>query len=604
MFQFFSKFLYVLQGRRKKLIPLAGLFLFISLLEAFSTGMIGPFIAVATNPDSASDTPWLYFVYQKLNLSSTNQIIWILGAFIILLFYLKAFLNFYANRYIFRFGYDQQRKLSSKLMHDYLAAPYTFHLTNNSAVLIQNIVNETDRFANNLMMPLLTSFANIVIVIALVTLLIKTDLKATIVIFGILLIATVLYLNLKDKFSHWGKEISDSRTEMIRVINHGLGGFKEARIIGCESYFETQLEKQTKRYANSISLALNFSTLPRFMIEAFLITFLVVFSFIFITTSQGKSENLSSVLGVFAVASIRLLPAASNLVNCINTIKYNSYSLDKLYLDFKELEELPKELMRRNINRQSTSLVDDGQTFTFQNCVSLEHMIYRYPGAEKNTLESISLEIQKGQSIGLVGKSGAGKTTLVDVILGLLTPQSGDIRVDGQSIYADLRSWHNMLGYVPQSIFLTDDTLERNIAFGVPDHLIDRNQLHKAIHLAQLSELVDQLPNGIKTMVGERGVLLSGGQRQRVGIARVLYHEREILIFDEATAALDNETENLVTEAIKSLSGLKTMIIIAHRLSTIEHCDRIYMLEQGQVVKSGSYEDVFLNKSTLSCPKQ
>jgi ATP-binding cassette, subfamily B, bacterial PglK len=196
----------------------------------------------------------------------------------------------------------------------------------------------------------------------------------------------------------------------------------------------------------------------------------------------------------------------------------------------------------------------------------------------------------------LIGKSGAGKTTLVDVILGLLIPQNGDIIVDGTSIYPDLRAWQNLIGYVPQSIFLIDDTLERNIAFGVPDQLIDRQKLDKAIIAAQLEELVEQLPHGIGTMVGERGVLLSGGQRQRVGIARALYHEREILVFDEATAALDNETEGLVTEAIKSLSGIKTMIIIAHRFSTIEHCDRIYQLDKGCLVKSGSYREVILEE--------
>ena len=196
----------------------------------------------------------------------------------------------------------------------------------------------------------------------------------------------------------------------------------------------------------------------------------------------------------------------------------------------------------------------------------------------------------------MIGKSGAGKTTLVDVLLGLFTPGSGDITVDGVSVYDNLRAWQNIIGYVPQSIFLIDDTLERNIAFGVPDGLIDRHRLTKAIEMAQLSEVVAQLPNGIKTVVGERGLLLSGGQRQRVGIARVLYHEREVLVFDEATAALDTETERLITEATKALSGTKTIVIIAHRLSTIEHCDCIYQIEQGKIIKSGSYQEVVLDR--------
>jgi ABC-type multidrug transport system fused ATPase/permease subunit len=228
--------------------------------------------------------------------------------------------------------------------------------------------------------------------------------------------------------------------------------------------------------------------------------------------------------------------------------------------------------------------------------LSLQNIIYQYPEVSTNAINNISFDIYKGQSIGLIGKSGSGKTTLVDIILGLLYPKSGDIQVDDVSIYQNLRAWQNLIGYIPQSIFLTDETIEKNIAFGVPDHLIDRTRLEKAIQSAQLEELMQQLPQGLKTEVGERGVRLSGGQRQRVGIARALYHERAILVLDEATSALDNETEKLVNESIKSLSGTKTMIIIAHRLSTIEHCDRLYLLGQGKILKSGTYQEVVVNQ--------
>ncbi len=214
-------------------------------------------------------------------------------------------------------------------------------------------------------------------------------------------------------------------------------------------------------------------------------------------------------------------------------------------------------------------------------------------------VENVSLKIKKGQSIALIGKSGSGKTTLVDIILGLLEPNQGDILVDGKSVYNNLRSWQNMIGYIPQSIFLIDDTVERNIAFGVPDSAIDPAKINKALQAAQLEELITQLPQGIQTEVGERGVRLSGGQRQRIGIARALYHEREILVLDEATSALDNETEKLVSEAIKSLAGTKTLIIIAHRLSTVEHCDRVYLMDKGHVIKSGSYQEVVVETMSV-----
>jgi ATP-binding cassette, subfamily B, bacterial PglK len=271
-------------------------------------------------------------------------------------------------------------------------------------------------------------------------------------------------------------------------------------------------------------------------------------------------------------------------------MRHSTYVLDRLYLDLKEVDKVVE------TEKKIKQLTQANADLTFEKEVVLDRVTYQYPGVTEPSLKDISLALRRGESIGLIGKSGAGKTTLVDVILGLLVPDSGEIKVDGVSVNENLRSWQNLIGYIPQSIFLTDDTIERNIAFGVTDDKIDRQRLHQAIQAAQLTELMKDLPDGLDTIVGERGVRLSGGQRQRVGIARALYHEREILVLDEATAALDNETESLVTEAIKSLSGKKTTIIIAHRLSTIEHCDRVYMLEKGQIIKSGNYHDVVKTK--------
>ena len=591
MRQYLLRFIYILEGKYKNLVLMVLLFLLVSGLEVIGTGLVGPFISLATDPSSLVQNSFLNSIYQQLNLSSTSQFLILLGCLVIAIFYLKSFLSFNSQRLIFEFGFRQQGELSARLMHHYLAAPYTFHLGRNSASLIQNILNETERFSNGVMMPLLTSISNAIVTLALVILLVTTNAMAMVIIGGILILSYGLLESSKHKIARWGQEGSDARTEMIRLINHGIGGLKETRVIGCEPYFESKMESEIDRYSTSGSLALSFTNLPRYVIEAFLITFLIIFTFVFISTNPGNVQNLSSVLGIFALASIRLLPAVGNLLASINGIRYNAYSLDKIYLDLKELE--PERLsLKQSIAAPSYP----SATLPFQHYLSLDRITYDYPQADRHSLDRVSLVIKKGESIGLIGKSGAGKTTLVDVILGLLIPQAGDITVDGTSIYPDLRAWQNLIGYVPQSIFLIDDTLERNIAFGVPDREIDRLRLDKAIVAAQLEELVAQLPQGIDTMVGERGVLLSGGQRQRVGIARALYHEREILVFDEATAALDNDTESLVTEAIKSLSGIKTTIVIAHRFSTIAHCDRIYQLERGQVVKSGSYEEVVLSK--------
>lgn len=592
MRHFFSRFFYVIQGRYKTLAFMLSLFLLTSFLEVFGVGMVGPFISLATKPNEIQRNPWMLAIYKKLNLTSDYQFLLITGLAIISIFYIKSFFTFTAQKRIFEFGFSQEADLSYRLIQAYLAAPYTFHLSRNTATITQNIINETQQFSNSLMMPMLTSISNAFVTLALVGLLMTINMLAMVIIAIVVLVAFAIVQALRNRLRRWGEDGSDARTKIIRTINHSLGGLKETKIIGCESYFETQLEEQVERYGTSTAKAVSFSNLPRYMIESLLITFLVIFTVFFFTSNKGSSQDLTSVLGIFALASIRLLPATSGIATSINIIRSNLVSLDKIYVDFKSLEGASRQKLESVDLNANIKFNGNNRVVAFREDVVLENLAYHYPNAQTNSLDDISLAIRRGESIGLIGKSGAGKTTLVDVILGLLIPQSGDIKVDGASIYGEVRAWQNIVGYVPQSIFLIDGSLKQNIAFGVLDRLIDEERLMRALEMAQLSELLEQLPHGLETEVGERGILLSGGQRQRVGIARALYHEREILVFDEATAALDNETEALVTEAIKSLSGAKTMIIIAHRLSTLEHCDRIYMLEKGKIVRSGTYREV------------
>ncbi|MBW4425205.1 MAG: ABC transporter ATP-binding protein/permease [Nostoc desertorum CM1-VF14] len=596
MIQFLSKLLYLTKGHHKWLFAMIFIFLFISGLEVFGTGIIGPFIAIATNPDLVKSNSWLYLIYTKLNFNSQHQFLIVLGLLVIIAFYVKAFLSFHAQKAVFQFGYMIKSELSCKLMKAYIKAPYSFHLNINSATLIQNITATTDSVSIGVIMGILTSISNVLVVLALMALLVKTNPMALILIVMLLTIMLWLIKSMKQRLSRWSKNGWLASGKMIRILNHGLGGLKETRVIGCESYFEQQMEQEATKFAINLTLAQGYGNLPRYVIEAFMITFLVGFTLLFIKLNQ-EEQNLSAVLGIFGLASIRLLPASGNLVSNLNMVRSNAFAVDQLFFDLKNLEKenLSSEIDLRGKSDSALSS-KNSKHILFEKEISLEKLTFQYPNTIRQALDEISLTIHKGQSIGIIGKSGSGKTTLVDVILGLFQVQSGDIKVDGVSVYRDLRAWQNILGYVPQSIFLIDDTLERNIAFGVPDHLIDHNRLKNAIKMAQLNEVVEQLPNGTQTIVGERGVLLSGGQRQRVGIARVLYHEREILVFDEATAALDNETEHLVTEATKALSGSNTIIIIAHRLSTIEHCDRIYEIDQGRIIKSGSYQEVVLGK--------
>jgi len=576
------------------------IFIFISIsgLEVLGTGIIGPFIAIATNPDLIRSNSWLNSTYTTFNFNSDSQFLIALGLVVIVAFYVKAFLSFHAQKSVFQFGYKLKGELSCKLMKAYLIAPYSFHLNANSATLIQNITTTTDNVCIGVVMGMLTSISNLLVTFALMALLVKTNAMALILIAMLSIVMFVLSRAMKHSLARWSQEGWQASGEMIRILNHGLGGLKETRVIGCESYFNRQMQQQAAKFATNTTLAQSYGNLPRYAIEAFMLTFLVGFILLFVSLNNS-GQNLSGVLGIFGLASIRLLPAAGNLVSSLNMVRSNTFAVDKLFFDLKNLEQARESSRfdRRKSHQQLLSSDRESRSMSFERQIVLNKLTFAYPNTDRQALDDISLTIEKGQSIGIIGKSGSGKTTLVDVILGLFDPQSGDIEVDGVSVYEDLRAWQNILGYVPQTIFLTDDTLEHNIAFGVPDHLIDRDRLVKAIEMSQLQDVVAQLPDGLGTFVGERGVLLSGGQRQRVGIARVLYHQREILVFDEATAALDTETEHLVTEATKALSGSNTIIIIAHRLSTIEHCDRIYQIEQGKIVKSGSYQEVVLGQN-------
>ncbi|MEQ9482322.1 ABC transporter ATP-binding protein [Coleofasciculus sp. F4-SAH-05] len=599
MIDYLSKVLYVLTGSRKSLIFLLLVFIFTSILEAFGIGLVGPFISLASNPESIQSITVLDWAYQKSGVETPQQFIPIVGFVIIIIFCIQALLYFLAQTYIYRYTHQQKSRLIARLLKAYLAAPYTFYLKQNTANIIKNIISETIQFTQGCLLALLLFTTNGIVVGVLMGLMALSSPLLLVMILVILVPTFLVFNKLGNRFKRWGKTQSETQREMIRTVNHGLGGLKETRVIGCESYFENKMDEQVRKYARAATLSQASNLLPNIFIKTCLIVFVILFVSLFNIFFTESGQDLTAVMGVFAVAAVRLIPASSQFISAMGNMRTSSHALDMLYLDLKEIEkrEVHNGLERLN-GSTGKGLVKRGSKdrnlLSFANQIELMDVTYRYPGASELSLDQISFTIKKGESIALIGKSGAGKTTLVDVILGLLDLESGDIKVDGVSIYENLRSWQNLVGYIPQSIFLTDDTIERNIAFGVPDNQIDEERLYKAIQAAQLEELIEQLPDGIKTGVGERGVRLSGGQRQRIGIARAIYHEREILVLDEATAALDNETESRVTEAINSLAGTKTLIVIAHRLSTVENCDRIYRLEKGRVVKSGSYQEVVL----------
>ena len=595
MKNYLSKILYILERQKKELALVISSFLVVSCVEALSIGLVGPFVSIATKPDRVYESNILALIYEQSNLNNERLFVATLGILITFIFCIKSFIVWRVKINVYSYTSKQQVLLRERLMNAYLDAPYTFHLGKNSAHIINNILSETFKFTYRVLNPLLESVSNLFILLFIVALLSITSWVTVISILIIFLPLLLLFNRFKLSITKWGKESSEANQQIVRAINHGLGGIKETTIIGCSSYFKQQLVEEAERFSQAQKLFYAFNVTPRIIIETILVVFLIGFTSISLLFRADISD-LTALLSVFAIASMRLIPAATQIANGLSSLRNSSFTVDKLYSDLKELAKTENETSTNKRFHEDKSF-EKKSLISLCHSIELKNITYAYPQSPNPSLSNLSLKIAKGSSIAFIGKSGAGKTTLVDVILGLLAPKSGDIQVDGHSIYKNLRAWQNLIGYIPQSIFLTEDTIENNIAFGVPQHLVDTEKLWKAIKAAQLLDFVNDLPQGIHTVVGERGARLSGGQRQRIGIARALYHEREILVLDEATAALDNETEVLITESIKALSQTKTIIIIAHRLTTVKHCDRIHMLEKGRIVKSGSYDEVVLNRA-------
>ncbi|MBD2260598.1 ABC transporter ATP-binding protein [Pseudanabaena sp. FACHB-2040] len=592
MLQYFKKIWFILGDSGRKLPSLFLFFIFSSVLETFGIGMLGPFFAVVSDPALIQRVPILQQVYNVLNVSSNETFIIFLCILIAVVFVIKSIAYLLSKFYILKFSHSHRAKIVQKLNRAYLNSDYNYFISKNSSGLTKNIISETQAFCSSVLLSLLYGISNCITLALLCWLMYTANSLLLTAILASLLPVILLIYGLKNKLKVWGQTLSEATQKVIQTLNQGLGGFKETRVIGAAPYFETQMTGYAQQYARTASLVGSFEMMPRVLIEASLVIFIVSFVAISQIVLSNSTEQLISSLSVFAVASIRLLPAASQIISAVGNLQSTRHVVDILYADLKESEKQLSLHSSSIAERASKEAGSVASKISFNNKIQLSKVFYQYSQELNPAINGISLEINKGESVAFIGKSGAGKTTLVDVILGLLVPQKGGITVDGESIYNDLRAWQNLIGYIPQSIFLLDDTVERNIAFGVPDHLIDYQKLEAAVAAAQLEEVVTQLPNGIHTRVGERGVMLSGGQRQRIGIARALYHEREILVLDEATSALDNETEKQITAAIQNLSGKKSVIMIAHRLSTVEHCNRVYLLEKGMVVKSGSFIDV------------
>ncbi len=557
------------------------MFLFIaavlgSLLECLGVGIFMPFVNVLMDTSAIHDTWYLEAFYRTFHFKDAESFLTALTVVIIAVFVIKNVYLIGEKYAIYLFSYHTQMKISTRLLEAYMSKPYTFHLNKNVSVLQRSMQEDTNLFASAII-HFMELFIEITVCISLGISLYYISQSMTVIVLGLLAVCMGGFIAISKKFARgFGRECQTYKAKIYQWMNQALGGVKEVKVLGREAYFVDSYQTYYKKYAKGLRISRLLAAIPKYIVEMVSMAGLLIA--IIIKIKYGRTDIVTFIpqLSAFAVAAFRLMPSVGRINEHVTNILYASPSVELVYHDLKDVESLEKE------GKKQLEQVLDSE-WEFRRELYIKKVCYRYPGMEENVIDHAEFVIKKGQIVALIGESGAGKTTLADILLGLLPPQYGKIRADEMDIFKNIDKWHKAIGYIPQTIYLSDDTIRNNVAFGIYEEQIDDEAVTEALKKAQLYEFVDGLSDGVETLVGDRGVRLSGGQRQRIGIARALYHDPEILVLDEATSALDNETETAVMEAIESLRGEKTMIIIAHRLTTIRNADVIYEVVDGKV---------------------
>ena len=558
---------------KRKLLFLMVIIVMGSFLELLGVTIFMPFIEIFMDENAIANTWWLALPYSYFHFESREVFLASIAVCIIAIYIFKNVFIAWEKNTIYKFSYNIQRRISTKLLTAYMSEPYTFHLNKNVAVLQRSMQEDTDLFAKGIIHAM-EAAAEVVVCIAIGCYLFVVSRSITVIVVGLLLVCLGGFMYISKKYSSAiGRQSQEYKENIYKWMNQSIGGIKEIKVLNREPYFIARYDAFFAKYVRGLRLNRLIGILPKYVIESVCMTGLLLAVIFKMFLGQREIDAFIPQLAVFAVAAFRLLPSVGKINEHMSATLYSAPSLDLIYHDLKEVEELPEMSKKSDEN------------WKFQNALKIKNVSYHYPDSDENVIEKASFQIERGSSVAFVGQSGAGKTTMVDIILGLLTPQMGKITADGMNIEKNISVWQKEIGYIPQTIYLSDDTIRNNIAFGVPEEKIDEAAVEAAVEGAQLSEFVESLPNGLETYVGDRGVRLSGGQRQRIGIARALYHNPEILVLDEATSALDNDTEASVMEAIDNLKGEKTMIIIAHRLTTLKNVDRIFEVIDGAVVE-------------------
>ena len=589
--QIIKKFLYLLSpSERKRAGLLLLLILTMALLDMIGVASILPFMAVLTNPDIVNTNIILNKIFNSLKIfgiENNQEFLFFLGVLVFILLVVSLLFKAFVTYVQVQFIQMRQYSLGKRLVTGYLQQPYSWFLNRHSADLGSTVLSEVSRVVGSGLKPFMALIASSMVAIAITILLIITDPKLALVVTISLGTAYgIVYKFIRSYLDRIGKESLISNELRFTAISESFGAAKEVKIGGLEETFIKRFSDSSKTFAKHSATSTVINQLPRFALEivAFGGIMLII---LYMMMQTGNFNKTLPIITLYAFAGYRLMPALQQIYASFTNLAFVGPALDALIEDLK------------NLKKPETN--QDSGTLLFNKMIKLKNVHYNYPNTARTALKDVSLSIPVKTSVGIIGPTGSGKTTIVDIILGLLEPQIGSIEVDGQIITPkNTRAWQRLIGYVPQHIYLSDDTIAANIAFGINSEDINQDVIEKVSKIATLHKFViNELPNKYKTTIGERGVRLSGGERQRIGIARALYHNPKLLILDEATSSLDNETEKLVMESVNNLSKGLTIISIAHRLNTVKKCDIIFELENGRIIRQGGPDKLLGSDGTL-----
>ena len=583
--KYFQELLYLVGKDKRKLPFFFLLFLFSSLLDVVGLGLIVSYIQLIVSPENINEG-YIYDIQEFFGVHQpTNEILTTLGASLLLVFLIKAVFGIYVENKLIIFGELQRSLLQSKLMWAYQHISFLDFLSKNTSYYI-NLINTSTYFHGTAVRTALKLLSNSIITIAVLIMLMLTSpiVSLLMILFLGTLVGSYSYF-LKNRIVESSQLNQKYSENMIKAINEGMHGYKEIRILGKETFFHDKVKENSNNVARVQG---NYQTLimvPRYLLEFIIITALVISVLVSIKFGSDL-QLLAPTIALFGVAAIRLLPMMNFYSEGINRLRYSRYYVSLLYNDVSKLKRY-KAIKEKESTENSDLFMH----------ITLKNTSFIYLGTQHHAIDDISMTIKAGEAIGIIGASGSGKTTLINTILGLIEPQSGNILYNNLPLNNNIQKWHKHVAYLPQDSFITDDSVRHNVALGIEDSKIDDSHVYQSLRKASLDDLIEQLPDDINTILGENGMRLSGGQRQRIVLARAFYHNRDVLIMDESTSALDNATEREVVNEIQKLKGSITLIVIAHRMSTIEHCDRIYLLENGKIIDQGNYKHIVRDKT-------